>query len=110
MDQPQHFEITITRAAFALYLGNSEQTRLHRLLKRAAIESRDDDTADIIEKRFQTLSDTHIPVIYHLEKEGRLKKVNAVAGEDEMYAEIQKIIATAINQNMKCEMSSLAEA
>ena len=108
MDQLQHFENTIARAAFALFLDSSEQIRLPRLLKRAAIENRQDDTPDVIQKRFHTFNETCMAVVDHLKREGKLRRVNADLGEDKVYAEIRRTFMESLHGEVKAEAPSLA--
>ena len=89
MDQLLLFEMTVVRAKFALFLNSSEETRLQRLLKRAMDEYRQDDTPDVVRKRFDTFNHTCMTVVKYLEGEGRLKKINAEASEEDVYADIQ---------------------
>lgn len=99
MDQLRHFEATVTRARFALFLDSSEQSRLPRLLKRASIESRDDDTPEMVEKRFQTFNGTCMDVVRYLEREGRLRRVNADAGEEEVYADVRRTLTDLLDRD-----------
>ena len=101
MDQLHHFEDTIVRARFALFLDSSEKTRLHRLLKRASIGSRDDDAPEIVQKRFDTFNTTCMDVVRHLEGEGRVQRVNADASEEEVYSDIRRILIDRLHQDGK---------
>lgn len=96
MDQLQLFENTVARAAFALFLDSSEEVRLPRLLKRGAIEKRQDDALHIVKKRFETFNNTCMVVVKHLEGEGRLKRINAAANEEEVYADIQNTLIESL--------------
>ena len=100
MDQLQLFEDTVARAAFALLLDSSEEVRLPRLLKRGALEDRQDDIPHIIQKRFETFNKTCMLVVKHLEGEGRLKRINAEASEEEVYADIQRIMIESLCLDM----------
>jgi len=46
-----------------------------RLIKRGETSGRADDNAETIKKRFATFLEKTMPVIQHIEKEGKLKKV-----------------------------------
>lgn len=96
MDQLHFFENTVARAAFALFLDISEEIRLPRLLKCGATENRQDDTPNIVQKRFETFNNTCMVVIKHLEGESRLKRINAEAGEEEVYADIQRTLIESL--------------
>lgn len=96
MDQLQLFENTVARAAFALFLDSSEEIRLPRLLKRGATENRQDDTTNIVQKRFETFNNTCMLVVKNLEGEGRLKRINAEANEEEVYADIRRTLIRSL--------------
>ena len=47
-----------------------------RLIKRGETSGRADDNAETIKKRFTTFLEKTMPVIEHIDKEGKLKKVS----------------------------------
>lgn len=108
-DQLRHFEETVVRAALALFLDSSEQARLPRLLKRAVIENRHDDTPGIVQKRFHTFKGNCMEVVNHLEREGRLRRVNANAGEEEVYADIRRTLTETLCEDGKGDSLHLAD-
>ena len=101
MDQLRHFEDTVARARFALFLDIPEQKRLPRILGRVSIETRDDDTPEIVQKRFDTFNSTCMDVVRQLGREGRLHLVNADASEDEVYTDMRRILTDLLHQDGK---------
>ena len=59
-----------------------------RLINRGKTSGRSDDNAESIKKRFQTFIETSMPVVDYFEKEGKVVKVKAVEGPDEIYQEV----------------------
>lgn len=60
-----------------LYFDASKELMLERCLKRAETSGREDDTAEILEKRVQTFFDQSYPVIQHFEKFGKVTRIDA---------------------------------
>ena len=61
-----------------------------RLINRGKTSGRADDNAESIKKRFQTFVETSMPVVDYFEKEGKVVKVAATKGPDEIYEEVKK--------------------
>ncbi|KAL9137001.1 MAG: hypothetical protein Q9175_001785 [Cornicularia normoerica] len=61
IERLQLFELTVFRAKLVFLLNNSDDVRRLRGLKCGNIENRSDDTADIIDKRFDTFASTCMP-------------------------------------------------
>lgn len=60
-----------------LYFDASKELMMERCLKRAETSGREDDTANILEKRVQTFFDQSYPVIQHFEKFGKVTRIDA---------------------------------
>lgn len=56
-----------------------------RLLKRGRTSGRADDNQESIKKRFKTFVDTSMAVVDYFDKDGRVEKVPAIKGPDEVY-------------------------
>ena len=101
MDQLQLFESTLSRVAFALFLNSSEDTRRERLYKRANLESRRDDTVDVIQKRFQTFNDTCMAVVKYLEGQGRVEIIDADGDTDSVYNNVVHALQNVLHNDLK---------
>jgi adenylate kinase len=75
---------------FALDISDDSCTQ--RLLKRAQIEGRKDDTPEVIERRLQTYHEQTEPLIEHYRTRGNLVTIHADAPIDAVFAEIQKAL------------------
>jgi adenylate kinase family enzyme len=82
------FEEQLGSAAFMLFLEVSEPEMEARLLKRGLSSGRSDDNRDTIVKRFRTFLDDSMPVIRALEGRGLIRKVDADAAEDVVFARV----------------------
>jgi adenylate kinase len=65
---------------------------LERLLKRADLEGREDDTPDVIERRLKTYHEQTEPLVEHYRTRGNLVGIHADRPIDEVFAEIQKAL------------------
>ena len=63
-----------------------------RILERGKTSGRQDDNEDSIKKRFNTFVKETMPVVDVFEKEGRVRRVNAVAAPDVVYSEVERIM------------------
>lgn len=63
-----------------------------RLLKRAEIEGRSDDTPEIIEKRIQNYFAQTKPLEDYYEKKGILRQINGIGTVEEIFAELCKVV------------------
>lgn len=61
-----------------------------RLLNRGKTSGRADDNAESIKKRFKTFLETSMPVVDHFEKQGKVEKIPATEGPDQVYAHVQE--------------------
>ncbi|XP_052787878.1 adenylate kinase isoenzyme 5-like isoform X6 [Mya arenaria] len=106
MEQGTRFEKEVTPCKFALYFHVSDETMTKRLLGRAETSGRVDDNEETIKKRLKTFHDITTPVIDYYEKQGKLKKVSAEAGPDEVFTEVE----TIFDEMLKTETSPLKDA
>ena len=67
----------------------SKERALERMKKRAALESRVDDTPEAMENRISIFINETLPVIKHFETLGKVITVNADGGIDEVQAELR---------------------
>ncbi|KAK5720237.1 bifunctional uridylate/adenylate kinase [Elasticomyces elasticus] len=85
MDQAIAFEEKVVPSKFTLFFDVSEEEMRKRLLKRGETSGRSDDNEESITKRFRTFVETSMPVVEMFEKEGRVVKVDARKGPEEVY-------------------------
>jgi UMP-CMP kinase len=90
MDQALTFEEVVVPSKFTLFFDCPEDAMRKRLLKRGETSGRADDNEESIKKRFKTFVETSMPVVEMFEKEGRVVKVDATHGPEEVYADVQK--------------------
>lgn len=90
MDQALKFEQAVVPSKFTLFFDCPEETMQQRLLKRGETSGRDDDNLESIKKRFRTFVETSMPVVNMFEKEGRVVRVSATKGPEEVYQDVQQ--------------------
>ncbi|KAL8781146.1 MAG: hypothetical protein Q9213_006146 [Squamulea squamosa] len=93
MDQALKFEESVCPSKFTLFFDCPEDVMQERLINRGKTSGRADDNAESIKKRFRTFVETSMPVVDYFEKEGKVVKVNAAHGPDEIYEEVKKRLA-----------------
>jgi adenylate kinase len=71
-----------------LLLELDDAVARERLLERARIEGRPDDTPEVIDRRLATYHQTTEPIVEHYLATGKLVKVHAERTIDEVWAEI----------------------
>lgn len=62
-----------------------------RLLHRGETSGRADDNLESIKKRFRTFVETSMPVVDEFEKQGKVVKVNAERGADDVYDDVKSM-------------------
>lgn len=93
MDQALAFEEKVVPSKFTLFFDCPEETMRERLLNRGKTSGRADDNEESIKKRFRTFVETSMPVVEHFEKEGRVVKVDARPGPEQVYEDVKKQFA-----------------
>jgi adenylate kinase len=73
-------------------LDISDEACKERLLKRAELEGRKDDTPEVIERRLRTYHEQTEPLIEHYRTRGNLVTIHADRPIDAVFAEIQKAL------------------
>ena len=76
----------------AIYLDVSAEEVMKRLLKRAEIEGRADDTAEVIEHRLEVFFKSTQPLLDFYEQEGILKKVDGEGTIPEITERLHKVL------------------
>ncbi|KAH7069446.1 adenylate kinase-domain-containing protein [Paraphoma chrysanthemicola] len=93
LDQAHAFERTVVPSAFTLFFDCSEAVMEERLLQRGKTSGRADDNMESIKKRFRVFVETSMPVVNEMEEKGKVVKVNAERGPDEVYEDVKKSFA-----------------
>ena len=93
MDQAVYFEDSVCTSKCTLFLDLSEDVMHERLLNRGKTSGRADDNEESIKKRFRTFVETSMPVVDHMEKEGKVIKISAEGKPEDIYQEIVGALA-----------------
>ncbi|XP_041481040.1 adenylate kinase isoenzyme 5-like [Lytechinus variegatus] len=91
VEQGAEFEKQISECTFTLYLEVSDETMTERLLNRAKTSGRVDDNEETIKKRLATFHELTKPVIDCYAEKGKLKKVSAEAGPEEVFCLVKEV-------------------
>ncbi|KAF2832552.1 UMP-CMP kinase-like protein [Ophiobolus disseminans] len=91
LDQAHAFERTVVPSKFTLFFECSEAVMEKRLLHRGETSGRADDNIESIKKRFRTFVETSMPVVDEFEKQGKVVKVSAERGPDEVYDDVKRL-------------------
>jgi adenylate kinase len=75
-----------------LLLELDDETARTRLLRRAEVEGRPDDTAEVIDQRLATYHEKTEPVVEHYLATGNLVKVHAERSIDQVWSEISGVL------------------
>jgi|TARA_R110002003_G_scaffold129_8_gene12136 UMP-CMP kinase len=64
-----------------------------RLLQRGKTSGRADDNMESIKKRFRVFVETSMPVVNEMEEKGKVVRVNAERGADDVYEDVKRMFA-----------------
>ena len=78
---------------FVLFFDCPEATMEERLIKRGQTSGRTDDNPESIRKRFHTYLESTLPIIDRFAKEGKVQRVLATSGIDDVYKEVKRIFS-----------------
>ena len=59
-------------------------------MERSKSSGRDDDNEEVLRKRFHTYLNETMPIVEFYEKQGRVKRINAMQAIDEVFTEVEK--------------------
>jgi UMP-CMP kinase len=99
MDQALKFEETVVPSKFVLFFDCPEEEMQKRLLERGKTSGRTDDNEESIKKRFKVFVETSMPVVEYFNKQGRVVKVQATKGPDEVYKETKEKLEARLGKN-----------
>ncbi|KAK3781303.1 hypothetical protein RRG08_018932 [Elysia crispata] len=92
LEQGVRFESEIVPCTNVLYFDVSDATMTSRLLERGKSSGRVDDNEATIKKRLDTFHNQTKPVISFYERQGKVQKVSAETGIDQVYTEVKKFM------------------
>jgi len=92
MDQALKFEASVCPSKFTLFFDCPEDVMRERLLNRGKTSGRADDNEESIKKRFKTFVETSMPVVEYFEKEGKVVKIPATSGPEDVYEQVKVAI------------------
>ena len=92
LDDPSFFtDLDITKV---IYLKVEMEEVQRRILKRAEIEQRADDTPATVKARVENFFAQTMPLVDYYEKQGKLVEINGMQDIEHVFADICKVIET----------------
>ena len=73
---------------FVLFLDANEDAMIERIIERAKTSGRTDDNPESLKKRFAVFKGESLPIVEHFEAKGKVRKVDALGGIEEVYANV----------------------
>lgn len=83
---------------FAIELQVDEDELMRRMLYRASVERRADDTPQTIAHRLEVYRQQTAPLIDYYQSQGKLTSIDAMRSPDEVFAEIQQAVDSSSQQ------------
>ena len=80
------------RVDLVLELAVDEEELSRRMLGRASIENRSDDTPETISRRIELYRTQTVPLIEYYQPRGRLRSVDGTGAPDEVFARIEECV------------------
>jgi len=77
---------------FAIELEANEEELMRRMLYRASVERRPDDTPQTITRRLEVYHQQTAPLTDYYRKQGKLRSIDAMRSPDEVFADIQRAV------------------
>lgn len=71
-----------------------------RLTERAKSGNRNDDTPEILRKRFNTFVQSSMPVIKQYEAKGKLHTIDATGNPNAVFEQVEKVLNMVQNEDM----------
>ena len=79
-----------------LFFDVPDEVGMERALKRAEIEGRSDDTAEVIAKRLATYHRETVPIVEHYRTTGKLIPIHAARSIDDVWHEISDSLQSVV--------------
>ena len=83
-----------------LYFDCPESVMEARLTERAKSGNRNDDTPEILRKRFNTFVQSSMPVIKQYESKGKLHTIDATGNPNAVFEQVEKVLNMVQNEDM----------
>ncbi|XP_048587761.1 adenylate kinase isoenzyme 5 isoform X3 [Nematostella vectensis] len=99
LEQGLEFEKELALCELLLYFECSPDTMKARLLKRGETSGRVDDNEETILSRLETFITQTMPVIEHYQEEGKVKKISAEGGPDEVFKKVSRVLEELPNRS-----------
>lgn len=80
------------RLGVVVELRGEDEELLARMLRRAEIENRADDTADTIRRRMHIYQQRTAPLVRYYQQHGVLAAVDAMGTEEEVFARVRQAV------------------
>lgn len=90
LDQAHAFERSVVPSKFTLFFDCPEDVMQERLINRGKTSGRADDNIESIKKRFRVFVETSMPVVDEFDGQGRVLKISATKGPDDVYEDVKK--------------------
>ena len=87
-----HLATTNDRLDLVLDLQVQREELIHRMLKRAEVEHRQDDTAETISARLRVFDTQTEPVLAYYQSRGIVRRVDGMRTPDDVFAKIQGFV------------------
>ena len=81
-----------TTVSLVLYIKVDNDEVVKRILERAKISHREDDTPEIVTKRIDTYFKQTAPLIDYYEKQGKLLEINGMQTVEKVFADISGVL------------------
>ena len=92
LDDPTFFNnLNITKV---IYLKVEMEEVQRRILKRAEIEKRADDTVEAVKARVENFFAQTMPLVDYYEKQGKMEEINGMQDIEHVFADICKVVET----------------
>jgi adenylate kinase len=85
------------QVSLVLSLDVNEEEVIKRLLKRAQLEGRKDDTEDVIRNRMKVYHAQTHPLMQYYQKQGKFHSLHGVGSVGDIFAELCKVIDRSLN-------------
>ena len=97
------FESMIGEPSMVLFLDCPEMVLQERLLSRGKTSGRVDDNFEVIHKRFETFTETTMPVIEHFRAKGRVVQIDATKDAEAVYREVRSVMEEKFGEVLRKE-------
>ena len=83
----------LAEVPFIIFFEADEDTMIKRIMERSKSSGRDDDNEEVLRKRFHTYLNETMPIVEFYDKQGKVKRINALKSIDEVFGEVEQAFA-----------------